>query len=161
MHQKSNTLLYIFHTYWPSSGKSVPNMNHIIETGTDDQEKLPIIPGVNYISLTQDNKNKDILNAGLTYESPKPLGFYSWEGILENNAGSQHVHFQPLFPGTQPDNMGINSNFSQGEEIMVPYLTTSIAKQHENGSLIQAEGNWQVLCTSKISTSSASGTYVI
>ncbi|KAL5175629.1 Calmodulin-binding transcription activator 2 [Glycine soja] len=110
----------------------------------NDQEKLPIIPGVNYISLTQDNKNKDILNAELTYESPKPLGFYSWEGILENNAGSQHVHFQPLFPGTQPDNMGINSNFSQGEEIMVPYLTTSIAKQHENGSIIKAEGNWQV-----------------
>ncbi|RZB96762.1 calmodulin-binding transcription activator 1-like isoform X2 [Glycine soja] len=114
------------------------------EAESDDQEKLPIIPGVNYISLTQDNKNKDILNAGLTYESPKPLGFYSWEGILENNAGSQHVHFQPLFPGTQPDNMGINSNFSQGEEIMVPYLTTSIAKQHENGSIIKAEGNWQV-----------------
>nr|KYP49260.1 Calmodulin-binding transcription activator 3 [Cajanus cajan] len=109
----------------------------------DDQEKLPVIPGVNYISLTQGNKMKDIHNFGLTYESSKPFGLSSWEGILENNAESQHVPFQPLFPETQPDNMGFNSNFSQGDEIMVPHLTTSITEQHENGSLIQAEGNWQ------------------
>ncbi|RDX66086.1 Calmodulin-binding transcription activator 2, partial [Mucuna pruriens] len=107
----------------------------------NDQDKLPGIPGVNYISPTQGNKINDVHNVGLTNESPKPLDFSSWEGILE--AGSQHVPFQPLFPVTQPVNMGINSNFSQGDDIMVPHLTTSIAKHHENGSLIQAEENWQ------------------
>lgn len=134
-------------------------MNYIIETGTDDQEKFPVMPGVNYISLTQGNKIKD--NVGLTYESPKPLGLSSWEGILENNAGSQHVPFQPLFPETQYGSMGIGTNFSQGDEIMMPHLTTSIAKQHENGSLIQAEGNWQVLCTSKVGTTPASSTRLL
>lgn len=132
---------------------SFPGLQHPVETITpadsysprpliNDQEKFPVIPGVNYISLTESHKVKDIHNVGL-YQSPKPLGFSSWESILENNAGSQHVPFQPLYPGTQPDNMGINSNFSQGDEIMMPHLTTSIAKQLENGSLVQAEGNWQ------------------
>lgn len=112
---------------------------------TDDQEKLSGIPGVNYISLSQANKIKDIDNVGLTYEPQKFLGFSSWEDVLENNNGSQHMPFQPSFPETQPDNMGINSNLSEGDEIMGPLFTTNIAKQHVNGSPIQVEGNWQVL----------------
>ncbi|KAK7308503.1 hypothetical protein VNO77_42111 [Canavalia gladiata] len=107
------------------------------------QEKLSVIPGGNCISLTQGNKIQDILDVGLTYASPNPLGFSTWEGVLENNGASQHVSFQPSFPETQPGNMGIKSNFSQGNEIMVPHFTTGIAKQHENGSLIQSEENWQ------------------
>lgn len=132
-------------------------MSCTIETGTDEQKKLPGIAEVNYISLTQDRKIIDIHNYGLTYESPKPLGFSSWEDILENNGGSQHVPFQPLFPEMQPDNMGVNSNFCRGDDIIAPHLTTSIAKLHDNGSLIQAEGSWQVLCTATIGTSSAWG----
>ncbi|KAL2343063.1 hypothetical protein Fmac_004348 [Flemingia macrophylla] len=120
----------------------------------NDQEKLPAIPGVNYIPLTQGDKMKDILNFGLAYESSKPLGFSSWEGILENNAGSQHVPFQPLFPETQPDNTGINDSFFQGDEIMVPHVTTSIAKKNENGSLMQAEGNWQACGVNSLRMSS-------
>lgn len=103
---------------------------------TDGQEKLPVIAGVNNIPLSQANKAEDINNVGLTYETSKLLGFSSWEDILENNGGSHHVPFQPSFPETQPSNMGINSNSSQGDEIMGQYL---------NGSLTQAEGNWQVL----------------
>ncbi|XP_027360473.1 calmodulin-binding transcription activator 1-like isoform X2 [Abrus precatorius] len=114
------------------------------EAESDDQEKFSAIPGVNYISLPEgNNKIKDIHNVGLTYESLKPLGFSSWEGILENNAGSQHAPFQPSFPETKPVNMGINSHFSQGDEIMVPHFTTSTAKQHEYGSLIPSERNLQ------------------
>jgi len=113
---------------------------------------------VNHISLTHDRKIIDIHNVGLTYESPKPLGFSSWEDILGNNGESQHVPFQPLFPEMQPDNMRVNSNFCQGDDIIVPHLTTGIAQLHDNGSIIQAEGSWQVLCTATIGTSSAWGT---
>ncbi|XP_047149182.1 calmodulin-binding transcription activator 1 [Vigna umbellata] len=109
----------------------------------NEQKKLPVIDDMNYISLTQDRKFIDIHNGGLTYESPKPLGFSSWEDILENNGESQHMPFQPLFPEMQPDEMAVNSSFCQGYDIMVPHLTTSIAKLHDNGSLIQAEGSWQ------------------
>ncbi|KAJ1379892.1 P-loop containing nucleoside triphosphate hydrolase [Sesbania bispinosa] len=109
----------------------------------DDQEKLPVIPGVNYIPLSQANKIKDIHNVGLTYEPSKFLGFSSWESTLESNAGSHHVPFQPSFPETQSNNTGINSSPSPGDEIMAQHFTISIAKQHGNGSLIQAEGSWQ------------------
>ncbi|KAL9329608.1 hypothetical protein ACSQ67_004611 [Phaseolus vulgaris] len=109
----------------------------------NEQKKLPVIAEVNHISLTQDRKIIDIHNVGLTYESPKPLGFSSWEDILGNNGESQHVPFQPLFPEMQPDNMRVNSNFCQGDDIIVPHLTTGIAQLHDNGSIIQAEGSWQ------------------
>ncbi|KAJ1398660.1 P-loop containing nucleoside triphosphate hydrolase, partial [Sesbania bispinosa] len=109
----------------------------------DDQEKFPVIPGVNYIPLSQANKIKDIHNVGLTYEPSKFLGFSSWESTLESNAGSHHVPFQPSLLETQPNNTGINSSPSQGDEIMAQHFTISIAKQHGNGSLIQAEGSWQ------------------
>ncbi|XP_027920339.1 calmodulin-binding transcription activator 3 isoform X2 [Vigna unguiculata] len=109
----------------------------------NEQKKLPVNAEVNYISLTQDRKIIDIHNGGLIYESPKPLGFSSWEDILENNGGNQHMPFQPLFPEMQPDDMAVSSNFCQGYDIMVPHLTTSMAKLHDNGSLIQAEGSWQ------------------
>lgn len=111
---------------------------------TDDQEKLSIIPNVNYISPSQANKTKYINNVGLTYEPSKLSVFSSWEDILENNAGNHHVPFQSSFPETQLNNFGINSNASQGDEGMGQHFTISIAKQHENGNLIQAEGNWQV-----------------
>ncbi|XP_061344118.1 calmodulin-binding transcription activator 3-like [Gastrolobium bilobum] len=119
----------------------------------NDQEVLFDTPGVNYISLGQANKIKDFDNVGLAYESQKLFGFSSGEDILENKVGSQHVFFQPSFPETR-DNMGINSNPSQGDEIMRPLFTTSIAKQHENGSFIQAEGNWQASGFNYLSKSS-------
>ncbi|KAK7399555.1 hypothetical protein VNO78_10740 [Psophocarpus tetragonolobus] len=125
------------HSYQVPSQTMDTSMNSVQaseyeEAESDDQEKLPVI---------QDKKIIDIHNLGLTYESPKPLGFSSWEGILENNAGSQPVPFQPLFPEAQPNNMGINRSFSQG--VMVPHLTTCIAKLQEYGTLKQAEGNSQ------------------
>ncbi|KAK7318613.1 hypothetical protein RJT34_03316 [Clitoria ternatea] len=98
----------------------------------NDQVKCSTIPEVNYTSPIQGNKIKDIHTVGLTYESPKLLGL--WEGGLENNAGSQHVPFQTSI---QPDNLGIDGTFSQGD------FTTGIAKQIGNGSLIQTERNWQ------------------
>jgi len=134
-------------------------MSFTIEIGTDEQKKLPVSAEVNYISLTQDRKIVDIHNGGLIYESPKPLGFSSWEDILENNGGSRHMPFQPLFPEMQPDDMAVSSNFCQGYDIMVPHLATSMAKLHDNGSLIQAEGSWQVLCTGTIGTSFAWSTF--
>ncbi|CAJ1938111.1 unnamed protein product [Sphenostylis stenocarpa] len=120
----------------------------------NDREKLPAIAEVNYSSYTQNQNIIDIHNVGLTYESPKPLGFSSWEDILENNGGSQHVPFHSLFPETQPDNMGVNRNFCQGDDIMVPQLTTNIAKLHDNESLVQAEGSWQAYSVDSLRMSS-------
>ncbi|KAK7247416.1 hypothetical protein RIF29_42299 [Crotalaria pallida] len=101
------------------------------EAESDDQEKLSSIPGVNYISLDQENKTKDIHNVGLTYEPSKILE--SLEDILKYNTGSQRVPFQPLF----------NSNLSLGDETPGLHFSTNIANLNENGSVIQVEGNRQ------------------
>lgn len=112
---------------------------------TDDRAKFPVIPGVNYTSLGQANKIKDIHNVGLTYEPSKSLGFSSWEDILGNNGGSHHVPFQPSFSETQSNDKGINRDPSQAYEIMGQHFTISIDEQHDNGSPITPEGSWQVL----------------
>ena len=111
----------------------------------DDQERLPVIPQVDDISLSQANETKYINNVGLTCELSKVLGLSLRQDILENNAGSHNVPFQASFPETEPNNMGINST-SQGYATMGQHLTINITKQHENRSFIQAEaeGNWQV-----------------
>lgn len=118
------------------------NLN--IKIVTDDQGKLSGFPGVNYISLDQANKTKDIDAAALMYEPQKSLGLSSWEDILTNNAGSQPVPFHHRLPKIQPNTMGINSNSSQGDEIMRQPFTSRTTKQHENWNLIQAQENWQV-----------------
>ncbi|CAJ2677065.1 unnamed protein product [Trifolium pratense] len=81
----------------------------------DDQQRLPVIPKVDYISLSQPNETKCINNIGLTCELSKILGFSSCQDILENHSGSHNVPFQPSFPETQSNNMGINGT-SQGYE---------------------------------------------
>jgi hypothetical protein len=115
-----------------------------IEIVIDDQERLPVIPQVDDILLSQANETKYINNVGLTCELSKVLGFSSWQDILENKAGSHNVPFQS-FPETEPNNTGINST-SQGYETMGQHLTISITKQYDNRSFIpaEAEGNWQV-----------------
>lgn len=100
---------------------------------------------MNHISFSQANTTNYIDNLGLTYEPAKLLGFSSWGDFIENNVGNHHVPFQPLFHETQPNSMGINSNLSQGNDLTGKHCTAGVGKHHENGSLIQAEGNWQVL----------------
>lgn len=93
----------------------------------DDQERLPVIN-----------------NAGLTYDPSKLLGFSSWQDIFENNVGSHNVPFQPFFPETHFSDMRTNST-SQGYEVIGQHLSIGITKHHENRSLLQDKGNWQVL----------------
>lgn len=119
----------------------------------DDQERLPVIPQVDDILLSQANETKYINNVGLTCELSKVLGFSSWQDILENKAGSHNVPFQS-FPETEPNNTGINST-SQGYETMGQHLTISITKQYDNRSFIpaEAEGNWQASGFNSLSAS--------
>ncbi|KAI4317272.1 hypothetical protein L6164_025155 [Bauhinia variegata] len=108
-----------------------------------DQGQLSGIPGENCISLSQANQIKDIDNAEQKYEPLKHLAFPFWKDALENNSGSQPVPFQPSFPKTQPDTMGINNNSSQGEDVMGQNFIRSSAKEHYDGNFIQVERNWQ------------------
>ncbi|GAU19109.1 hypothetical protein TSUD_79320 [Trifolium subterraneum] len=68
----------------------------------DDQQRLPVIPKVDYISLSQANETKCLNSVGFTCELSKILGYSSWQDTLENS-------------GSGSDNMGINST-SQGFE---------------------------------------------
>jgi hypothetical protein len=72
---------------------------------------------VDYSSLSQANETRCINNVELTCELSKILGFSSWQDTLENSSESHNVPFQPSFPETQSNNMGINST-SQGYEVM-------------------------------------------
>ncbi|XP_024628302.2 calmodulin-binding transcription activator 3 isoform X2 [Medicago truncatula] len=111
----------------------------------DDQERLPVFRQVDYIPLSQANETRHINNVGSACEPSKLLGYYSsWQHILDNTAASYDELFQPSFPEIQSNNMEINST-SQQYEVMGQPFSSTITKQHQNGSLIQSVGNWQVL----------------
>jgi len=110
----------------------------------DDQERLLVFRQVDYIPLSQANEARFINNVGSACEPSKLLGYSSWQHILDNTDASYDVLFQPSFPEIQSNNMEINST-SQPYEVMGQPFSSSIVKQHQNGSLIQNEGNWQVL----------------
>ncbi|KEH20826.1 calmodulin-binding protein [Medicago truncatula] len=109
----------------------------------DDQERLPVFRQVDYIPLSQANETRHINNVGSACEPSKLLGYYSsWQHILDNTAASYDELFQPSFPEIQSNNMEINST-SQQYEVMGQPFSSTITKQHQNGSLIQSVGNWQ------------------
>uniref|UniRef100_A0A5B6Z4F1 Putative calmodulin-binding transcription activator 3 n=1 Tax=Davidia involucrata TaxID=16924 RepID=A0A5B6Z4F1_DAVIN len=112
-------------------GLSVPY--YPLPYSNDYQGKLPAIPGMDFVSLAQGDKDKNSMTAGLTYESRRHLDFQSWEDVLENcTDGIQSVPFLPTLSFNLSDSM---SNIpGQGNEILGQVFPDGSGKKQEFGS---------------------------
>lgn len=103
----------------------------------DFQGKLSAISRVDFVSLTLADKVKDSNNPEL-----KHLDFALWDDILGNGtSGGEAVPFQPSFPETQPDTIGV---LPKQENQILGQLFTSNFERQEFGSHLQVQEEWQV-----------------
>ena len=106
---------------------------------TDDyQGKFSTILGVDLASLTQADKAKLSNDTGL-----KIHDFPLWGDALENGtSGNQAVTFQPSFPETKPDTIGVLPK--QENPILGHHFTSNFGERQEIGSHPQVQKLWQV-----------------
>uniref|UniRef100_A0A2N9IUD1 IPT/TIG domain-containing protein n=1 Tax=Fagus sylvatica TaxID=28930 RepID=A0A2N9IUD1_FAGSY len=117
--------------YFPASSID----NHQL---TDDyQGKFSTILGVDLASLTQADKAKLSNDTGL-----KIHDFPLWGDALENGtSGNQAVTFQPSFPETKPDTIGVLPK--QENPILGHHFTSNFGERQEIGSHPQVQKLWQ------------------
>ncbi|KAA8530853.1 hypothetical protein F0562_005523 [Nyssa sinensis] len=99
----------------------------------DYEGKLPAIPGMDFVSLTQGDKDENSTTVGLTYGSRRHLDIPSWEDVLENcTAGIQSAPFLSTLSSNLSDSM--NNIPRQGNEILGLVFPDVSGKKQEFGS---------------------------
>ncbi|KAK9271617.1 hypothetical protein L1049_001980 [Liquidambar formosana] len=122
------------------AGLSVPY--YPMSFSNDDPAKLSTVPGMDFVSLTREDRGKDGNDAGLTFEPQKHLDFPSWEDVLENcTAGDQSVTFQPSLSSTGFDTMVVIPK--QENDILGQLFTDNFGKKQEFGYHSQGQDEWQ------------------
>lgn len=122
------------------SGVSQPY--YPVPFSNDHQGNLPAIPGMEFLSLTKEDRSGDGNGTGLTYETNKQLEFTSWEDVLENStAGVQPLPFQPSHSLAGTDTIGIVPK--QENDILGQILRDGFGMKQEFGYNLQGQYEWQ------------------
>ncbi|KAL8034214.1 hypothetical protein ABFX02_12G012700 [Erythranthe guttata] len=99
--------------------------------------QMPAVPGMNFGSVMQGEKNKNPMDSGLTYELHQNLEFPLWQNVVESSA----VNFQQSLPSTQTSTMGIMPG--QENELLDQVFTNLIRNKRDSGNHSDGLGDWQ------------------
>ncbi|XP_012853297.1 PREDICTED: calmodulin-binding transcription activator 3 [Erythranthe guttata] len=113
-------------------------LSHIFTAMTDNYRgQMPAVPGMNFGSVMQGEKNKNPMDSGLTYELHQNLEFPLWQNVVESSA----VNFQQSLPSTQTSTMGIMPG--QENELLDQVFTNLIRNKRDSGNHSDGLGDWQ------------------
>lgn len=112
----------------------------ILSTIADNyQGNLSVIPGMNFLSLTQAERN----DPGSTFEPRKHLDFLSWDELSGNfTPGSEPLPASPLFPSAELQTPETTSK--QGDDKLGLLLAYSLDKKQEHGILSSVQEQTRV-----------------